>query len=102
MGPLYSTCGDYMARSGASPPGFAKRIGGTVYARGGAEFEELAQALFLRTPSVRDFFLDFVRREFPWALPRYLELFPRPGSAPPGVRDGIERLVAALARETGF
>ena len=67
----------------------------------GAE-EAIAQALFLRTPTARDFFLDFVRCEFPWALPRYLELFPRPGSAPPGVRDGIERLVAALAREAGF
>jgi DNA repair photolyase len=67
----------------------------------GAE-EAIAQALFLRTPTARDFFLDFVRREFPWALPRYLELFPRPGSAPPGVRDGIERLVESLAREVGF
>ena len=67
----------------------------------GAE-EAIAQALFLRTPTARDFFLDFVRREFPWALPRYLELFPRPGSAPPGVRDGVERLVTALAREAGF
>jgi DNA repair photolyase len=67
----------------------------------GAE-EAIAQALFLRTPTARDFFLDFVRREFPWALPRYLELFPRPGSAPPAVRDGIERLVAAVAREAGF
>ena len=67
----------------------------------GAE-EAIAQALFLRTPTARDFFLDFVRREFPWALPRYLELFPRPGSAPPGVRDGIERLVESLAREAGF
>src|SRR5580765_4507600 len=67
----------------------------------GAE-EAIAQALFLRTPIARDFFLDFVRSEFPWALPRYLELFPRPGSAPPGVRDDIERLVEALAGETGF
>jgi DNA repair photolyase len=67
----------------------------------GAE-EAIAQALFLRTPTARDFFLDFVRSEFPWALPRYLELFPRPGSAPPGVRDSIERRVAALAREAGF
>jgi DNA repair photolyase len=67
----------------------------------GAE-EAIAQALFLRTPIARDFFLDFVKREFPWALPRYLELFPRSGSAPPGVRDSIERRVAALAREAGF
>jgi hypothetical protein len=56
----------------------------------------------IRTPTARDFFLDFVRREFPWALARYLELFPGPGSAPPGVRDGVERLVAAFAREAGF
>ena len=73
-----------------------------VAARAAGAEEAIAQALFLRTPSARDFFLDFVRREFPWALPRYLELFPRPGSAPPAVRDGIERLVEALAGEAGF
>jgi DNA repair photolyase len=73
-----------------------------IAARDAGAEEAIAQALFLRTPTARDFFLDFVRREFPWALPRYLELFPRPGSAPPGVRDGVERLVTALAREAGF
>jgi DNA repair photolyase len=73
-----------------------------VAARAAGAEEAIAQALFLRTPSARDLFLDFVRREFPWALPRYLELFPRPGSAPPAVRDDIERLVEALAGETGF
>jgi DNA repair photolyase len=67
----------------------------------GAE-EAICQALFLRTPMVRDFFLDFLRQELPWALPRYLELFPRPGSAPREYREGVERLVERLARETGF
>lgn len=67
----------------------------------GAE-EAIAQALFLRTPITRDFFLAFVREEFPWALPRYLEMFPRPGSAPIPVRRAIERRVEALAREVGF
>jgi DNA repair photolyase len=73
-----------------------------IAARAAGAEEAIAQALFLRTPTARDFFLDFLRREFPWALPRYLELFPRPGSAPPEVREGIERRVAALAREAGF
>jgi len=73
-----------------------------IAAREAGADEAIAQALFLRTPTARDFFLDFLRREFPWALPRYLELFPRPGSAPPEVREGIERRVAALAREAGF
>lgn len=73
-----------------------------VAARAAGAEEAIAQALFLRTPTARDFFLDFVRREFPWALPRYLDLFPRPGSAPPAVRDGIERLVESLATEAGF
>ena len=67
----------------------------------GAE-EAICTALFLRTPMVRDFFLDFLRQEFPWALARYLELFPRPGSAPREYREGVERLVARLAREAGF
>jgi len=67
----------------------------------GAE-EAIAQALFLRTAIARDFFLDFVKRDFSWALPRYLELFPRPGSAPLAVRAAIERRVEALAREAGF
>src|SRR5262249_42037397 len=64
----------------------------------GAE-EAIAQALFLRTATARDFFLEFLRRDYAWALPRYLELFPGPGSAPLAVRSAIERLVEALALE---
>jgi DNA repair photolyase len=67
----------------------------------GAE-EAICQVLFLRTPAVRDHFLQWLRREFPWAVRRYLELYPRPGSAPSDVRQAIERLVARLAREAGF
>jgi DNA repair photolyase len=64
--------------------------------------EAIAQTLFLRTPMTRDFYLDFLRREFPWAVPRYLELFPAPGIAPRAVRDEIDRRVQTLAREVGF
>ncbi len=64
--------------------------------------EAISQVLFLRTAAVRNFFLGFLRREFPWALPRYLELFPRPGSAPREVRSAVEALVARLAGEVGF
>jgi len=71
-------------------------------ARAAGAKEAICHALFLRTPTVRDFFLDFLRQEFPWALPRYLELFPRPGSAPREYRDGIEQLAERLAREAGF
>lgn len=73
-----------------------------VAARQAGAAEAIAQALFLRTPIARDFFLDFVRREYGWTLPRYLELFPQPGSAPLAVRAAIERLVEGLAREAGF
>lgn len=73
-----------------------------IAARQAGAAEAIAQALFLRTATARDFFLDFVGREFPWALPRYLELFPRPGSAPRLVREDIERRVGVLAREAGF
>src|SRR5262249_46402913 len=71
-------------------------------ARSAGAREAISQALFLRTAMAGDFFLEFVEREFPWALPGYRELFPRPGSAPRDVRLGIERLVDRLARESGF
>jgi DNA repair photolyase len=71
-------------------------------ARGAGAEEAICQPLFLRTAMVRDLFLDFVRRELPWALPRYLEMFPRPGSAPRPYREAIERRVERLAREAGF
>jgi DNA repair photolyase len=73
-----------------------------VAARAAGAREAICQALFLRTPMVRDFFLEFVRREFPWALPRYLELYPRPGSAPRAYREEIDRRVEALCAEAGF
>jgi DNA repair photolyase len=71
-------------------------------ARDAGASEAIAQALFLRTPMARDVFLAFVREEFPWALARYLELFPRPGSAPPSVREDVERRVQTIARAVGF
>lgn len=73
-----------------------------VAAREAGAEEAIAQALFLRTPTTRDFFLAFIREEFPWALPRYLEMYPQPGSAPVQVRQTIERRVETLAREVGF
>jgi hypothetical protein len=73
-----------------------------IAARQAGAVEAISQALFLRTATARDFFLDFVGREFPWALPRYLELFPQPGSAPRRVREDVERRVEALALEAGF
>jgi DNA repair photolyase len=64
--------------------------------------EAICQALFLRTPMTWGFFLRFIEQEFPWALPRYRELYPRPDSAPREYRDAVERRVESLAREVGF
>jgi DNA repair photolyase len=64
--------------------------------------EAICQALFLRTPMTWSFFLRFIEQEFPWALPRYRELYPRPDSAPREYRYAVERRVERLARETGF
>ncbi|MFI5374496.1 MAG: radical SAM protein [Candidatus Rokuibacteriota bacterium] len=64
--------------------------------------EIISQPLFLRTEMTWRFFLEFVRTEFPWALPRYRELFPRPGNAPAAYRQEIERRVSRLAAEVGF
>jgi DNA repair photolyase len=64
--------------------------------------EAICQALFLRTPMTWTFFLRFIEQEFPWALPRYRELYPRPDSAPREYRDAVERRVERLAREAGF
>jgi DNA repair photolyase len=64
--------------------------------------EIISQPLFLRTEMTWRFFLEFVRAEFPWALPRYRELFPRPGNAPAAYRQEIERRVSRLAAEVGF
>ncbi len=67
----------------------------------GAE-EAICQPLFLRSESTRRFFLDFIEQEFPWALPRYQEMYPQPGNAPRGYREAVERMVERLAREAGF
>ncbi|MGH7399762.1 MAG: radical SAM protein [Candidatus Rokuibacteriota bacterium] len=64
--------------------------------------ETISQALFLRTEMTWRFFLDFVGREFPWALPRYRALYPAPGNAPRAYREEIDRRVARLAAEVGF
>jgi len=64
--------------------------------------EAISQALFLRTPMTWSFFLRFIEEEFPWALARYRELYPRPGSAPRDYCEFVERRVEALARDVGF
>lgn len=64
--------------------------------------EAIAQALFLRTEMTWRFFLEFVGREFPWALPRYRALYPAPGNAPRAYRDEVERRVSRLAADVGF
>jgi DNA repair photolyase len=69
--------------------------------RAGAS-EAICNALFLRTPMTWRFFLAFIEREFPWALPRYRALYPAPGSAPRCYREDVERRVERLAREAGF
>jgi DNA repair photolyase len=71
-------------------------------ARAAGAGEAICQALFLRTPMTWSFFLRFVGEEFPWALSRYRELYPQPGSAPRAYRDEVERRVERLAREAGF
>ena len=71
-------------------------------ARSAGAREAISQALFLRTPMTWTFFMRFVETEFPWALSRYRELYPRPGSAPREYREAVERRVAELAREAGF
>ena len=73
-----------------------------VAARATGAEEAICQPLFLRTELTRDFFLAFVEREFPWALPRYREIFPAPGSAPREYREAIGRQVERFAREAGF
>jgi DNA repair photolyase len=67
----------------------------------GAE-EAISQPLFLRSETTHHFFLEFIEREFPWALARYREMFPAPGNAPRPYREAVERLVERLAREAGF
>jgi len=64
--------------------------------------EAISQALFLHTPMVHRFFLDFVEREFPWALARYRMLYPSPGRAPHQYAQAVEELVGRLARQAGF
>ena len=71
-------------------------------ARDAGAQEAISQALFLRTPMTWSLFMSFVEQEFPWALPRYREMFPQPGSAPREYRDEVERRVAAVARQVGF
>jgi len=63
--------------------------------------EAISNVLFLRG-STRTFFLDFVKREFPWTLPRYLELYRGSAYAPREYREAIEQRVRRLCRELGF
>jgi len=71
-------------------------------AHGAGAQEAIAQALFLRTPMTWSFFISFIEREFPWALRRYREYYPEPGSAPREYREAIEERVERLARKVGF
>jgi len=71
-------------------------------ARAAGAREAICNALFLRTPMVWAFFLRFIEEEFPWAVARYRELYPRPGSAPRAYREAIEQRVEGIAREVGF
>jgi DNA repair photolyase len=64
--------------------------------------EVISQPLFLRTEMTWRFFLDFVGTQYPWARPRYRELYPRPGNAPATYRQEIERRVSRLAAQVGF
>jgi DNA repair photolyase len=64
--------------------------------------EAISQVLFLRTEMTWRFFLEFVEREFPWALARYRALYPAPGNAPRAYREEIDRRVARLAADVGF
>lgn len=57
--------------------------------------------LFLRG-STRQYFLEFVRQEFPWALPRYIELYGDAAAALRLYRVGLDRLMTELAREAGL
>ena len=71
-------------------------------ARAAGAREVICNALFLRTPMVWTFFLRFIQEEFPWALARYRQLYPGPGSAPREYRETIEQRVEAIARKAGF
>jgi DNA repair photolyase len=70
-------------------------------ARSAGAREAIAGPLFLRG-GTHAFFLDFIAREFPWALRRYRELYPVPGSARRDYAAEIERRVERLAREAGL
>lgn len=63
--------------------------------------EAVWNVLFLRG-SARGFYLDFVKREFPWLSARYEALYGRGTRAEAEYRDGVERLVERLAQESGL
>ena len=63
--------------------------------------EAVWNVLFLRG-SARGFYLDVVKREFPWLSARYETLYARGTRAENEYREGIERLVERLARESGL
>lgn len=71
-------------------------------ARAAGAREAISQVLFLRTAMTWRFFLEFVERQLPQALPRYRALYPEPGNAPRAYREKIERRVSRLAAEVGF
>ena len=48
------------------------------------------------------FFMEFLRREMPWLRSRYTTLYAGGASASAEYREGIDRLMSRLARETGL
>lgn len=71
-------------------------------ARSAGAREVISQVLFLRTEMTRRFFLEFLAGQFPWALPRYRNLYPQAGNAPRRYREDVEQRVERVARAVGF
>jgi DNA repair photolyase len=69
-------------------------------ARAGAS-QVIWNVLFLRG-ATRPFFLDFLRREMPWLVPRYVALYSGGAYAAAEYRQEIDRLMDRLGRETGL
>lgn len=68
--------------------------------RAGAS-EVVSNALFLRG-STRTYFLDWIRREFPWLRGAYADLYRSSAHPPSAYRDGLRATIERLAREEGL
>jgi DNA repair photolyase len=67
-------------------------------ARAGAG-QVIWNVLFLRG-ATRPFFLEFLRREMPWLVPRYVALYAGGAYASGEYRQGVDQLMERLGRET--